>query len=111
MLLELIFIFLLAILVSICRDWRKDSLFLGNMSESLRWRSLQDDLAQVTITADNQGPLLAIATWFLMVTMILAVIFRVAIRLINTSAPGIEDTTISLALVMNDIPLLELARS
>lgn len=52
------------------------------------------------VTADNHGPLVAIATWFLMVSLIMAVLIRVAIRLGITRAPGREDATIVGAMVM-----------
>lgn len=52
------------------------------------------------VTADDHGPLVALATWFLMVSMILAVLIRVAIRLVITRAPGREDATIVGAMVM-----------
>ena len=54
---------------------------------------------QNPVTPDDHGPMVAIATWFLMVAMILAVLIRVAIRFIITHAPGTEDATISVALV------------
>lgn len=54
------------------------------------------------VTPDDHGPVVAIATWFLMVSMILAVLIRVAIRLIITRAPGREDTTIVAAMVLLD---------
>ena len=52
-----------------------------------------------TVTPDDHGPLVAIATWFLMVAMIMAVFIRVAIRFVITRAPGTEDATIFVAMV------------
>lgn len=52
------------------------------------------------VTPDDHGPVVAIATWFLMVSMILSVLIRVAIRLVITRAPGREDITIVGAMVL-----------
>lgn len=43
------------------------------------------------ITADDQGALLQIAAWFLMVVMILATSSRVMVRLNTSQVPGIDD--------------------
>ncbi len=51
------------------------------------------------ITADDHGPIIDIVAWFLMVTMILAVMFRLMIRLILTRSHGVEDGIICAALV------------
>ncbi|MCJ1373577.1 hypothetical protein MMC20_004805 [Loxospora ochrophaea] len=53
-----------------------------------------------TVTPDDHGPLVAIATWFLMVAMIMAVFIRVAIRFVITRAPGTEDATIFVAMLV-----------
>ena len=54
---------------------------------------------RVRITANDHGPVTDIMAWMLMVTMILAVIFRLLIRTVLTHSPGAEDGIISGSLV------------
>jgi hypothetical protein len=53
----------------------------------------------VLITDDDQGPILAIATWFLLTVMVLAVIARVTIKIAVRRQLKIEDFSIMAALV------------
>lgn len=57
---------------------------------------------RVVVTADDKGPIIAIAVWFPMVVMIMAVILRVTIKLRIRRAMGSEDYTITAALVSKD---------
>jgi hypothetical protein len=54
---------------------------------------------QVHITPNDQGPLLAIITWFFMVMMILAVIFRLAVKLGIRGNLKFDDFVLCAALV------------
>ena len=51
------------------------------------------------VTPNDHGPMVNISAWFLIVTMILAVIVRVMIRTILMRSPGVEDGMIGVALV------------
>lgn len=51
------------------------------------------------ITLDNQGAILQIAAWFLMVVMILATILRLTIRFATRQVPGLDDTFLTIAMV------------
>jgi hypothetical protein len=53
----------------------------------------------VLVTDDDQGPVLAIVTWFLMTVMALAVIARVTIKLAVRRELKIEDFSVMAALV------------
>jgi len=53
----------------------------------------------VLVTDDDQGPVLAIVTWFLMTVMALAVIARVTIKLAVRHELKIEDFSVMAALV------------
>ena len=57
-------------------------------------------LRNATVTPDDHGPLVAIATWFLMVAMILSVLIRVAVRFIITRHSGREDALTVVAMVI-----------
>ena len=59
----------------------------------------------IMVTDDDHGPILAIATWFLMTVMILAVFARVTIKLAIRHAVGFEDYLITAALVSGHINL------
>jgi hypothetical protein len=52
-----------------------------------------------TITDANHGPILSIATWFLMVAMILAVTLRLVIRFTTAHVPGRDDAICFAAMV------------
>lgn len=53
----------------------------------------------VLVTEDNQGPILAICTWFVMTVMILAVAARVTIQVAVRRKLKIEDYAVMVALV------------
>lgn len=53
----------------------------------------------VLITDDDQGPILAIATWFLLTVMVLAVAARVTIKIVVRRQLKIEDFSVTAALV------------
>lgn len=53
----------------------------------------------VLVTDDDQGPVLAIVTWFLMTVMALAVVARVTIKLAIRRELKIEDFSVMAALV------------
>jgi hypothetical protein len=52
-----------------------------------------------TVTPDGHGAILQIATWFLMVLMILSIFLRLTIRLTTTHTPGIDDAVVFVAMV------------
>lgn len=54
---------------------------------------------KVTVTSNNHGPIIAIATWFLMVAMTLAVIIRLAIKRFIRGSLSADDYTVSVSLV------------
>jgi hypothetical protein len=60
----------------------------------------------VLVTGDDQGPILAIATWFAMTVMALAVAARVTIQITVRRKLRIEDFSVMAALVRlyNDVP-------
>lgn len=51
------------------------------------------------VTFDNQGAILQIAAWFLMVVMILATFLRLTIRFTTRQVPGLDDTILIVAMV------------
>jgi len=53
------------------------------------------------VTPDDNGAVLQIAAWFLMVTMILATFLRLCIRFMTAHIPGRDDAAILLAMVSN----------
>jgi hypothetical protein len=53
----------------------------------------------ILITDDDQGPILAIATWFLVTVMALAVAARVTIKIVVRRQLKIEDFSVMVALV------------
>jgi len=55
---------------------------------------------QPVVTPDDHGPLVAVATWFLMVALVLSVMIRVAIRFFITRALGKEDATCVIAALL-----------
>lgn len=55
--------------------------------------------AQVRVTADDHGPILAIVTWFMMVVLIVAVLMRLAIRIAKTRSLASDDWVIAVAMV------------
>jgi hypothetical protein len=52
-----------------------------------------------TVTPDDHGAILQIATWLLMVLMILSIVLRLTIRLTTTHIPGIDDAVVFVAMV------------
>ncbi|KYG42592.1 hypothetical protein M433DRAFT_55115, partial [Acidomyces richmondensis BFW] len=52
------------------------------------------------VTFDNQGAILQIAAWFLMVVMILATFLRLTIRFTTRQVPGLDDTILIVAMVI-----------
>ena len=59
---------------------------------------------QVTVTADDIGPIIAIVTWFFMVMMTLAVIFKAVIKLVVRRRLNLDDYVVCLALVLPILP-------
>ena len=51
------------------------------------------------VTDNDHGPILQIAMWFLMVTMILITLLRLAIRYADTRRLGLDDAVFVLAMV------------
>jgi hypothetical protein len=66
-------------------------------------------LGHVLVTGDDQGPVLAIVTWFMMTVMALAVVARVTIKLTVRRGLKMEDFSVIAALVSLTTmqPLLE----
>jgi hypothetical protein len=62
------------------------------------------DNRHALVTDNNHGPVLSIATWFLMVVMILAVILRVAIRMTTAHVNGKDDAICIAAMVSTREP-------
>ena len=56
------------------------------------------------ITDDNRGPLVNIAAWILMVSMILSVIAKLAIKMGMTGRVGTEDGLVIGAMVFTALP-------
>lgn len=54
---------------------------------------------QVKVTPDDVGPVIAIATWFVMIMMILSVLFRVVIKLYVRRRLYLDDYMVCGALV------------
>jgi hypothetical protein len=54
---------------------------------------------RAVVTPDDHGPILAIASWYLMVVSILSVMMRVGIRYHSAQFPSIDDAFLLLALV------------
>jgi hypothetical protein len=57
------------------------------------------ELQHVLVTDDDQGPVLAIATWFMMTVMALAVVARVTIKVAVRRELRMEDFSVMAALV------------
>lgn len=62
---------------------------------------MSEGLRHATITADDHGAILQIVAWFMMVSMILMVSLRLAIRFTAIRVAGWDDTFVVIAMVSN----------
>lgn len=60
--------------------------------------SMADGRRHAVITSDDHGPVLGIISWVMMVSMIMMVALRLAIRF-SSRNPGIDDALATLAMV------------
>lgn len=54
---------------------------------------------KITITADDQGPVVNIVAWICMVTMCMGVLTRLALKFTTTSKTAWDDLMIAVAMV------------
>ena len=57
------------------------------------------DHRHAVVTLDDNGGILQIAAWFLMVVMILSAFLRLIIRFTTTHVPGLDDAVLVVAMV------------
>jgi hypothetical protein len=87
---------------------RTHSLYLTSLS------TMGSDVAEGTrhgvITDADHGPALSIISWVMVVTMVLIIGLRLAVRF-STSSPGIDDILAVLAMVGHPVPTTDCAHA
>ena len=56
-------------------------------------------IAREAITSSNYGPIVSVVTWILLVSMILAVLAKVAMKLLTSQTFGVDDGVLLSAMV------------
>lgn len=64
---------------------------------------MSEGMRHAAVTADDHGAILQIVAWFMMVSMILMVALRLAIRFTATRLAGWDDTFVIIAMVSSTI--------
>lgn len=64
---------------------------------------MSEGVRHAAVTADDHGAILQIVAWFMMVSMILMVALRLAIRFTATRLAGWDDTFVVIAMVSSTI--------
>ena len=63
--------------------------------------------SRTTITPDNHGPIVSIITWILLISMVLSVCAKVALKLLVSRMFNRDDGAITIAMVINSSALLK----
>lgn len=64
---------------------------------------MSEGVRHAAVTADDHGAILQIVAWFMMVSMILMVALRLAIRFTATRLAGWDDTFVVIAMVSRTV--------